>query len=289
VLKNPKIIDLLRSPDNPDGIPLRVEKESVTGASWPIPIVNGIPDFVSYAPPSQQSMTFPVPILERPTREVLSPPVITENPPKWFHEERHKYAILKNHRRGFLLDVGCGQGNRATFEKLGYDYIGLDISWNCQQRNKGPADIDILADCHRLPLPSGCMEIVNCTAVLEHLYWPALAMKEMMRVLKPGGILVGSSSFLEGEHFDSQCHFTSLGLYRLLRSTGLQVCHLYPGLSLWEMHSNSIFFNFPGHKYLGRLHRILYLLLVSIKSQESPQQRLLQHAAILNFVGLKTS
>lgn len=287
MVKNSKLLGLLRSPDEPDGDPLKLQGNVLVGADWPIPIVNGIPDFVTHAPRVRRSIEFNVPIEDQPSVDVLKPPLFFKNTPAWFREERHKYSILKDHRKGFVLDEGCGQGNRSTFEKLGYDYIGLDISFNSQQRNQGTADVDVVADCHRLPLPSESTEVVNSAAVLEHLYCPPLALREINRVLKPGGLLIGSCSFLEGEHYNSQFHHSWLGLYRLLRIAGMEVLHIYPGLSLWEMHSNSIFFSLPGHKWMGRLHRILYLALVNIKSNEPPQMRLLRHAGVLHFIGIK--
>jgi SAM-dependent methyltransferase len=212
-----------------------------------------------------------------------------ETPPAWFGEERHKYGILKRHPKGVLLDAGCGQGNRVTFGKLGYDYIGLDICFNSGQRYEGSADVDVVSDCHRLPFPSNSIEVLNSAAVLEHLYWPALALHEVYRVLVPGGLLIGSCSFLEGEHFDSQYHYSWLGLYRLIKCNNLDVLHIYPGLSLWESHSNSIYFGLPGHKSMGKLHRIIYLGLVRLRSKEPAKMRLLRHAAILHFVAVKPS
>jgi SAM-dependent methyltransferase len=287
MLKKSRLLGLLRPPDNPDGQPLTLEGNGLVGADWHIPIVNGIPDFVTHAPPVRRSIEFIIPIEDQPSLDVLKPPLFCKNTPAWFQEERHKYSNLKEHRKGFVVDAGCGQGNRNTFEKLGYDYIGLDISFNSQQRNQDSADVDVVADCHRLPLPSETIEVVNSAAVLEHLYCPPLALREINRVLTKGGLLIGSCSFLEGKHYDSQYHHSWLGLYRLLRIAGMEVLHIYPGLSLWEMHSNSIFFSLPGHKWMGRLHRILYLALVDLKSKESPQMRLLRHAAVLHFIAVK--
>ena len=101
--------------------------------------------------------------------------------------------------------------------------------------------------------------------------------------------MIGSCSFLEGEHYDSQCHHSWLGLYRLLKTAGMKVLHIYPGLSLWEMHSYSFFLGLPGNKWMGRLQRMLYLALVSIKSKEPPQMRLLRNAAVLHFIAVKRS
>ncbi len=241
MLKNPKLPGLLRSPDEPDGEPLKVEGSFLVNAGWPIPITNGIPDFVTYAPPISKSLELVIPIKEPPPLGALKFPSF-EKVPVWFREDPYKYPLLQKQEKEFLLDGGCGQGNRETFEKLGFDYIGRDISFNSQQRQSGPADLDVIADCHRLPFPSNSIQTINSTAVLEHLYWSAIAVQEVTRVLKPGGLMLGSCSFLEGEHYGSQCHFSWLGLYRLLKSAGLRVGHIYPGLSLWEIHSASIFF-----------------------------------------------
>jgi SAM-dependent methyltransferase len=166
------------------GEPLKPEGNVLVGADWPIPTVNGIPDFVTHAPPARRSIEFNIPIEDQPSLDLLKPPLFCKNTPAWFQEERPKYSILKERGRGFALDVGCGQGNRNTFEKVGYDYVGLDISFNSRQRNEGFADVDVVADCHRLPLPSESIEAVNSAAVLEHLYCPPLALREKNRVLK---------------------------------------------------------------------------------------------------------
>jgi SAM-dependent methyltransferase len=289
VLRNPMLLGLLTSPDDPDGKPLSLKGNILSGAGWPIPLVNGIPDFVTYAPPVERSIKFTIPIDCKPEASVLLPPQVDEMPPVWFKEERRKFRFLERHPKGILLDAGCGQGNRDTFGRLGFDYIGLDISFNSAQRCEGPADVDIVSDCHRLPFPSNSIEVVNCAAVLEHLYWPGFALHEMYRVLVPGGLLIGSSSFLEGEHFDSQYHLSCLALYRVLKCQGLEVLHIYSGLSLWESHSNSIYFGLPGHKLMGKLHRVIYLGLVRLTSQEPVKMRLLRHAAILHFIAVKPS
>lgn len=46
---------------------------------------------------------------------------------------------------------------------------------------------DIIGDIHNLPLPDAGVDAVICIAVLEHVEEPLKAMKEIYRVLKPGG------------------------------------------------------------------------------------------------------
>jgi SAM-dependent methyltransferase len=287
MLKNSKLLGLLTSPDEPDGEPLGLNGNFLAHTLWPIPILDGIPDFVTHAPPTVRTITVQIPIDDVPSPDIFSHPTPPEEIPAWFKDDPNKVRLLQEHGKGIALDAGCGQGNRGSYEGLGYDYIGLDISLNSRQRHDGPADIDVVADCHRIPLPSNSIEVINFDAVLEHLYCPMLAIREFHRLLKSGGLLLGSSAFLEAEHFHSQCHHSWLGLYRLLHAGGFDVQHIYAGLSLWEMHAPSIFLGLPGHNLLGKLHRALYLTLVSLKSDESPQQRLLRHAAILHFVAVK--
>lgn len=46
---------------------------------------------------------------------------------------------------------------------------------------------DIVGDIHQLPFADSSLDAVICLAVLEHVEEPAKAMKEIYRVLKPGG------------------------------------------------------------------------------------------------------
>jgi 2-polyprenyl-3-methyl-5-hydroxy-6-metoxy-1,4-benzoquinol methylase len=41
-----------------------------------------------------------------------------------------------------------------------------------------------------LPYPSGRFDVVLCTDVLEHLEWPKLIAAELVRLCRPGGIVV---------------------------------------------------------------------------------------------------
>lgn len=287
-LKHPKLLELLCSPDEPGAGSLTLSENQLLGAGWFVPVVNGVPDFVAHAPPVTRTLTYTIPIEHYPRQEILQPPPRRTNLPEWFLEDNRIYEFLAGHSKGVLVDIGAGAGNRSTYENLGYDYLASDISFNSRQRrHREGADLDLVADSHRMPLRSGCAEAVISTAVLEHVYCPPLVVGEVYRMLKPGGLFIGNCSFLEGEHFDSQHHHTHLGLYRLLTNAGLKVLHIFSGISLWEIHSGSIYFSVPGNELLGRMHRRLYLWLVKLKGSEPPDKRLLRHAAVLWFIAVK--
>jgi SAM-dependent methyltransferase len=114
------------------------------------------------------------------------------------------------------VDIGCGE--TAIYAPLlrstGFDYVGLDFAGTTP---------NILADAHRLPFRDGSVDTVVAISVLEHLRIPPVAMREIHRVLRPGGVLVGSVALVEPFHMDSYLHHTHLGTIRALGDAGFDV------------------------------------------------------------------
>jgi SAM-dependent methyltransferase len=143
------------------------------------------------------------------------------------------HQLVLERSTGTVLEIGCGGGQmRQWSESHGLAYIGTDISKTRVndelQKHGGP---DILCDAHFLPFRAEIFDIVYSAAVTEHIADPHLMMSEVLRVLRPGGIYLGNSSFLEPWHDDSYFHMSPLGAYRALRSTGFDVENVWPGLN----------------------------------------------------------
>jgi SAM-dependent methyltransferase len=133
-------------------------------------------------------------------------------------------------KRFTLLDVGCGGGR--TIQKLaavasegqvfGVDYSPTSVAAarhkNAESIASGRVQIQQASVSH-LPFPDGTFDVV--TAVETHYYWPDFVadLREILRVLKPGGRLVIIAETYKGRRFDA--------LYRpimmLLRATYLTV------------------------------------------------------------------
>ena len=72
--------------------------------------------------------------------------------------------------------------------------------------------------CPSAPRPS---DHVLTNAALEHVADPFLAVREVARVLRAGGIFSGSTAFLEPHHHASRFHLTADGLTDVLTRAGL--------------------------------------------------------------------
>jgi SAM-dependent methyltransferase len=93
------------------------------------------------------------------------------------------------------LDYGCGPGHRygTRLRDLGLRYWGFDISQVAVEaaRTLG-LNVGLLTPDGRTTLADDCCDLAICFEVFEHLLEPQLAVQEIRRVLKPGGILLAS-------------------------------------------------------------------------------------------------
>jgi SAM-dependent methyltransferase len=96
-------------------------------------------------------------------------------------------ALIAHCRQGLVLDCGAGLRPRV------YDHVvTLDIDDH--------PGIDVLASAERLPFRDGTFDGVLSLAVLEHVPDPFHCARELIRVLRPGGMLVCRVPFLQPYH-----------------------------------------------------------------------------------------
>jgi SAM-dependent methyltransferase len=98
-----------------------------------------------------------------------------------------------------VLDVGCGVGRLLLrLQEHGCHVIGADILrrdlLSAQRHLAGnrPPSTVVQADGGRLPFVDSSFDFVACTETLEHAADAALMLRELARVLRPGGRLVVS-------------------------------------------------------------------------------------------------
>jgi malonyl-CoA O-methyltransferase len=92
------------------------------------------------------------------------------------------------------LDLACGAGRYLYWlEEAGAAFaVGLDFSSAMLARAGGPLRRLAQADLQALPLAAGSFDIVVCGLAVGHLPGLAPALREMARVLRPGGVAVYS-------------------------------------------------------------------------------------------------
>jgi len=119
---------------------------------------------------------------------------------------------------GRVLDVGCGD---RPYESLirATEYVGLELD-TADSRARGKADA--YYDGRRFPFEGGVFDAVLCNQVLEHVFEPDEFVREIARVLKPGGRLLLTVPFVWDEHEQPRDYgrYSSFGVRSLLERHG---------------------------------------------------------------------
>ena len=72
----------------------------------------------------------------------------------------------------------------------GFSYEGVDVSAQAVEEAREPGlPAGRIDDASRLPIEGGSFDVVVCVEVLEHVFARLDAVREMSRVLRPGGLL----------------------------------------------------------------------------------------------------
>jgi len=112
----------------------------------------------------------------------------------FIHKNREWFVkkMVKKYGNGLYLDVGCGAG--LILRHLPKGSHAIDINPRNIERVKQyvPEAKIRLGDAENLPYQNEKFDTVICTETLEHLVRSDLAVNEIKRVLKPGGVLIGS-------------------------------------------------------------------------------------------------
>jgi len=103
-----------------------------------------------------------------------------------YGKKRYRFiADFFNNKSGKLLDIGCHKGDLKAYLSEGVEYYGIDSSDN-NFENYTKYDLN----SKTLPFPGGMFDLINCSAVLEHLFYPYEVLSELHRVLKRDGVCV---------------------------------------------------------------------------------------------------
>jgi SAM-dependent methyltransferase len=144
---------------------------------------------------------------------VLSPGYAVRAPlVRWLEEEACRAG--RRPRRPRLLDVGCGvKPYEHLFRRTVAEYVGVDVA--------NPA-ADLEGTVEEIPVPEGSFDLVLCTQTLEHAADPPRGVRELRRVVAPGGRVLVSTHGVQVYHPNpvDLWRWTHAGLELLFRENG---------------------------------------------------------------------
>ncbi|HTX63770.1 MAG TPA: class I SAM-dependent methyltransferase [Acidimicrobiales bacterium] len=153
------------------------------------------------------------------------------------------------------LDVGGGAGYLTrALRDVGARCVLVDADAGELSWRGPPAAGSVVADARALPVPSGAVDVVVSSNVLEHVSGPLAVVDEMARVLRPGGFLWLSFTNWYGPwggHETSPWHYLGghLAKRRYAARTGRDPKNVF-GESLFPLHVGGMLRRLSRHPLL---------------------------------------
>jgi SAM-dependent methyltransferase len=131
-----------------------------------------------------------------------------------------------------VVDLGCGAGATAQLTREirpGTEWIGVDI-YESEPAKSIVGEKVLLYDGVSLPFDDDSIPLIYTNQVMEHVRHPEALLRDIRRVLTPGGLFVGSTSQLEPYHAWSFWNYTVYGFQTIVEDAGLTLEEIRPGI-----------------------------------------------------------
>lgn len=131
--------------------------------------------------------------------EVYDPPMTRRH---FLEDDRYHNVIAQvaaGPAKQMILDTACGNGWLASLYGVGHEVVAIDIADANLRRIEALGMRAVKHDLEQpLPFEDAVFDTVVCSEILEHLFRPDLLLREVMRVLKPGGRVIVTVPNLHG-------------------------------------------------------------------------------------------
>jgi SAM-dependent methyltransferase len=127
-----------------------------------------------------------------------------------------------------LVDCGCGTGHNLRLLRPYGRTVGFDLSEAGLARARAGGLTVLRADVTRIPLASDTFDVVTSFDVLQCVDADVAALREMARIVRPGGVVVVTLAALDslsGDHaevWQERRRYTPAAARRLVEAAGLR-------------------------------------------------------------------
>ncbi|MBV8904885.1 MAG: glycosyltransferase [Acidobacteriia bacterium] len=142
--------------------------------------------------------------------------------PVVFQDLEDELQPMLKYLRGNVLNAGCGERDITRFLME----HGAESVENCDAKTSIPNAI--CCDLGNVPRPANTYDSILCNAVMEHVRDVDAVMRELRRLVKPGGHLVVSIPFLQPHHGLDFRRYTREGMLELARAYELELVVILP-------------------------------------------------------------
>jgi SAM-dependent methyltransferase len=132
-----------------------------------------------------------------------------------------------------ILDAGAGELKYKKFcshlEYVSQDFGGYDGKGDgngLQSKIWDNTKLDIVSDIKKIPVKDAEFDAAMCVEVLEHIIKPDEAIREISRILKPGGKLILTAPFCSMTHmapYFFQTGFSKYWYQEILKDNNLEI------------------------------------------------------------------
>ena len=187
-----------------------------------------------------------------------------------------RYALATGQK---LLDLGCGRGEFLRgFARCGLQVCGVDQS--AAAKTLCPeADIRS-ANLERDPIPfeDNSFDAVYSKSVLEHFYYPENLVKEIYRVLRPGGLVISLVPDWEYNYLIYYEDYTHRTPFTLTSLRDIQLIHGFDEVEVERFRQLPLLWRMP---WLIPLSALLAALTPSFARQHSKTIRFSKEVMLL--------
>lgn len=180
-------------------------------------------------------------------------------------------ALARLPRGTSILDAGCGtQRYRSACAHLEYKaqdfgrYDGRGDERGLQCNGFAYGKLDYICDIWNIPEADATFDAVLCTEVLEHVPYPNETLRELCRILKPGGILLVTAPFASIPHMSPYYFFSGFdpNWYRyILAKVDMDIVSIEPNGNAFAFILQELLR--LRREIKGRVRRFLFLTLAT--------------------------